>query len=87
MPYKITIEPAAVRALAKLQVTEIAKIKKKIDSLAEDCRPHGVEKLSGHDNAYRIRVGDYRIVYGIYDKQLVIVVVMIKHRKEVYRDY
>jgi mRNA interferase RelE/StbE len=79
MPYKITIEPAAVRALAKLQVTEIAKIKKKIDSLAENPHPQRVEKLSGHDNAYRIRVGDYKIIYGIYDKQLVIVVMKIKH--------
>ena len=54
--------------------------------LVDDARPDGVVKLKGSDSAYRIRVGDYRIVYEVNDEQLVILLVQFKHRREVYRN-
>jgi len=53
--------------------------------LVDDPRPHGVEKMSGERNAYRIRVGDYRIIYEIHDAVLIVVVVRVGHRRAVYR--
>ncbi len=56
-----------------------------MDGLAVNPRPKGVKKLSGLDDLYRIRVGDYRIVYQIHDDRLIVLVVRIGHRKDVYR--
>ena len=60
------------------------RITERISSLAEEPRPAGCQKLSGH-NRYRIRQGVYRIVYSIEDKRLVVFVVNVGHRKDVYR--
>lgn len=57
---------------------------RRIGQLADDPRPAGSKKLSGH-NRYRIRQGSYRIVYGIEDKELVVMVVKAGHRKDIYR--
>lgn len=56
-----------------------------IDGLANQPRPQGVEKLSGHDHAYRIRVGDYRIVYTIQDQVLIVEVIRVAQRGKVHR--
>jgi len=56
-----------------------------IDGLANQPRPHGVWKLSGHDHAYRIRVGDYRIVYTIQDQVLIVEVIRVAQRGKVHR--
>ena len=56
-----------------------------MDGLAKEPRPKGVKKLSGADDLYRIRVGDYRVVYQIRDDRLIVLVVRIGHRKDVYR--
>ena len=56
-----------------------------MDALSENPRPSGHKKLSGPDAFYRIRVGDYRIVYEIHDSKLVILVITIEHRGKVYR--
>ncbi len=56
-----------------------------MDALAANPRPKGVKKLTGLDNLYRIRAGDYRIVYQIRDDRLIVLVVRIGHRKDVYR--
>lgn len=60
------------------------RLKSKIDSLATTPRPHGSEKLSGADLLYRIRVGDYRI-YAVEDDRLLVLVVKVGHRREIYR--
>jgi mRNA interferase RelE/StbE len=57
-----------------------------LEGLSKDPRPAGVKKLAGMDNLYRIRCGDYRVVYTIQDKKLLILVVRIAHRKEVYKN-
>ena len=56
-----------------------------MDALAANPRPRGVKKLTGLDDLYRIRVADYRIVYQIQDDRLIVLVVRIGHRKDVYR--
>lgn len=61
------------------------RLGRRIDSLAENPRPQGVKKLSGEDDMYRIRVGDYRIIYQIREKSLVVLIVRIGHRSDVYR--
>lgn len=75
----------AVKALAALPREAQRLIGRRIDALAEDPRPPGVEKLKGSDNLFRVRSGDYRIVYTIEDHVLVIVVVHVAHRRDVYR--
>jgi len=61
------------------------RLKSRIDSLATAPRPHGSEKLSGVEQLYRIRAGDYRIVYAVEDDRLLVLVVKVGHRREVYR--
>jgi len=61
------------------------RIDARIQSLADNPRPPGVEKLGGEERLYRVRVGDYRVVYSIEDDVLLVLVVRIGHRGEVYR--
>jgi len=57
----------------------------RIEALSDDPSPQGVAKLEGAETLYRLRVGDYRIVYEIRDKELLVLVVKVGHRKDVYR--
>jgi mRNA interferase RelE/StbE len=61
------------------------RIAEKIEHLAEDPRPDGVVKMKGSDHEYRIRIGDYRVRYEIDDKELIIILLQCKRRKDVYR--
>jgi mRNA interferase RelE/StbE len=83
--YTVEVAPAAERSLKSLPKTIQIQIGRRIDKLAAEPRPQGVEKLTGEDRLYRIRSGDYRILYEVYDKRLLILVVKIGDRKEVYR--
>lgn len=82
--YKITIKKSAAKELENIPQKDLRKVIKRIRSLAKDPRPHGSQKLSGQE-WYRIRQGGYRIVYSIKDKDFLIDVVKIGHRREVYR--
>ncbi len=82
--YKIEIKKSAVKEIKKLPGKDIKKILEKISSLADDPRPQNCIKLSA-DKKYRIRIGAYRILYEIKDKLLVVIVVKVAHRKDVYR--
>ena len=77
--------PQAQRQLNKLAANVRATLEDAIDRLASNPRPHGVQKLAGGENEYRIRQGDYRIVYEIRDKVLVVAVVRVGHRRDIYR--
>ncbi len=81
--YKLIFRPSVWKDLDIVPKADVRRILKKIDSLAEEPRPLGSTKLSGQE-AYRIRQGNYRIIYTIEDKNLVIVVVKIGHRRDVY---
>jgi len=84
--YHIDYDKKAGKILAKIQKHDREAIKKKIDKLAEDPRPPGVEPLQGeHAGYYRIRFGDYRIIYEIRDTKLLILVVKIGNRKDIYK--
>ncbi len=81
--YDIFILPPAQKDLDKLEASAFERILKKIRALSKDARPHGCLKLSG-DGGYRIRTGDYRVLYRIDDSLKRIYIYRIKHRKDVY---
>lgn len=83
MTYRVDIRPAAVRALRKVDHQDRPRIQGAIALLAQDPRPPGARALRGRDG-YRVRVGDYRIIYTVDDGVLVVVVVTLGHRREVY---
>ena len=83
--YTILLAPSAERDLAALDKPVLRRVAARIDALAENPRPSGVKKLQGDANTWRLRAGDYRIIYTIEDNRLVILVVKIGHRREVYR--
>ncbi|MBM4133624.1 MAG: type II toxin-antitoxin system RelE/ParE family toxin [Nitrospira sp.] len=82
--YSLLIKKSAEKELRGLPKADLARIVERIRSLAQQPRPAGCEKLSGQDR-YRVRQGDYRIVYSVDDEQKVLEVVKIGHRREVYR--
>ena len=84
MAYQVTVTPPANKAIARFPLSVRARIAERLLSLADDPRPHGSLKLQGED-AYRIRVGDYRIIYTIEDDRLLVLVVDVGHRGDVYR--
>ncbi len=85
MKYKIIIAEPAIKALGKLPRKFQRQVSEKIDTLADNPRPAGTEKLQGTD-FYRVRCDDYRIVFQIKDDVLIVLVVRIGHRKDIYRD-
>lgn len=82
--YKIFVKRSVETDLAAIPKSDLQRILLKIESLSENPRPQGCEKLSGQEK-YRIRQGRYRIIYSIQDKELTVWVVKVGHRKEVYR--
>lgn len=85
MTYAIEIKQSAQKELAKLPRNIADKIIKQIRALAEDPRPIGCKKLVDTDFTYRIRINDYRVVYSLFDQQLVIQIIKIGHRKHIYK--
>ncbi len=83
--FKVLIKPSAAKELEDIDgKPDRRPVAQRIQDLATDPRPPGCEKLSGEDK-YRVRQGDYRIVYAVDDKKSVVTVVKVGHRKEVYR--
>ena len=84
--YKLQIKESAAKELGSLgNKKDRKRIATRINSLSTDPRPSGSEKLAGDENKYRVRQGNYRIVYSIDDENRTILVVKIGDRKEVYR--
>lgn len=86
MSYTVKFTKGAKRQLRKLPLDVQERIRAKINDLKIEPRPSGVKKLKGEENSYRIRIGDYRVVYEIEDDILKVTVVRVKHRNEVYKD-
>jgi mRNA interferase RelE/StbE len=84
MTYAITIERRALKSLQKISKSDRTKIIQAIEKLAEDPRPVGAKKLTGRDG-WRLRIGDYRVLYDITDTICQILVVDLGHRKDIYR--
>lgn len=85
MQYEITYAQSALKSLRKLDRTIARRILHAIDHLAEDPRPPGCKQLKGGAGEMRIRIGDYRIIYDVNDSEVVILVLAVGHRREVYR--
>ena len=85
MTYSIEFRPSALKSLKRLPKQEIIKIKCKIDNLAEQLPNPNITKLKGNNSFHRVRSGSYRIVYEINNDKLVILVVKVGHRKDVYK--
>ena len=84
MTYTIKFRPAVKKSLKKLPVKELKRIKRKIEALAEKLPDPATTKMKGNNNFHKIRVGEYRIIYEIHDDILVILVVKVGHRKDIY---
>ncbi len=83
--YRIEILPAAHRELDALHPLMGRRISRSIDNLSFDPRPRGVRKVRREENSYRLRVGDYRVLYDVYDNEKLVSVYSIRHRREAYR--
>ena len=82
--YEVRVSDKARKEIDRIPAKYAAKVEAAIEALADNPRPHGSLKLQGRD-AYRIRVGDYRIVYTISDRQLLVMVIEVGNRKDIYR--
>ncbi len=85
MRYSVEFRPAVLKNIKRVPKKELRRIKKKIDDLAENLPDQTTTKMKGNNAFHKIRVGDYRIVYEIHDDRLVILIVKVGHRKDVYK--
>lgn len=87
MSYRIAIQRAAAKQVKALPQSARQRVRAAIDALAEEPRPHGIETLDSAKKLYRLRVGSYRVVYQVQDARLVVLVVRVGDRKEIYRRF
>lgn len=83
--YRLVFKQSVAKDLRVIPNSDVARILNRLESLTENPRPPGCEKLSTRER-YRVRQGDYRIIYEIHDAELIVFVVKVGHRREVYRD-
>jgi len=83
--YEIEITRTAEKQLKKLQRAEQGRVVAAVLRLADEPRPRGSRKLTGYDDVFRIRVGTYRILYSVSGRRLVIIILKVGHRRDVYR--
>lgn len=83
--YEILIERRAEKDLRRLAAEIFQRLIAAIQALADDPRPDGCKKLTGSENDWRIRVGDYRVLYEIDDKNQIVRILRVRHRREAYR--
>ncbi|MGD0664274.1 MAG: type II toxin-antitoxin system RelE/ParE family toxin [Rhabdochlamydiaceae bacterium] len=87
MKYKVEFSKTAEKQLESIPKSDVKRIIKKTEKLATDPFPSGHESIKGSQiDAYRIRQGDYRILYTVHNEKLIVLVVKIGHRREIYRD-
>jgi mRNA interferase RelE/StbE len=86
LTYRIEVKRSAAKALQKIPKTDQKRIAEKIDSLAENLPNPDTTKMKGNNPFHKIRVGDYRIIYEIQEEVLIILIVKIGHRKDVYKN-
>lgn len=83
MAYSLHFSKQAFKELEKINEPFYSAIKQAILNLAQNPRPQGYKKLKGRDS-YRIRIGNYRVIYDIFDNELVVDIITLRHRKDVY---
>jgi mRNA interferase RelE/StbE len=82
--YRVDFAPAALRAMPKLDPQARRRLQATIELLADVPRPPAAKKLVDSGGAWRVRIGDYRVIYDIYDDRLVVLVLQVGHRREIY---
>ena len=85
MKYSVEFRPAVLKSIKRLPLKDLRRIKKKIDELAANLPNPAATKMKGNNPFHKMRSGDYRIIYEIHDDRLVILVVKVGHRKDVYK--
>jgi len=85
MRYRIAVLPRAEKEIAALDRAVLVRVDARINALAVNPRPPDCRKMAGAADLWRIRVGDWRVIYGIRDRELVVLVVKVGHRGDVYR--
>jgi len=83
--YQVNWRRSTKKDLRRISPLEVAKIVETVQTLSVEPRPLGCKKMVGSECAYRLRVGDYRIIYEVYDDTIIIEVIKIGHRRDVYR--
>jgi mRNA interferase RelE/StbE len=83
--FELRFKASVAKDLRGLPKADVRRVLARIEALRNDPRAPGCEKLAGNDELYRVRQGIYRIVYGIHDEQVVVEVIRVGHRREVYR--
>lgn len=83
--YSVELTRTAEKQLRRVAKRDRLRLIEAIESLGDKPRPRGARKLGGYDEVYRIRVGRYRVVYEVYDDRVVIIVLKVGHRKDIYR--
>ena len=83
--YELRVRPSVAKDLRGIPKTDVERILSRIEALRDEPRPQGSEKLSAQER-YRIRQGNYRIIYGIEEAEVVVEIVKVGHRREVYRE-
>jgi len=84
--YKVEFKHKAIKQLKKLPKPTIKKIADCVDKLMVDAYPNGCKKLVGTESSYRIRIGHYRVVYSVFENRLIIQIIKIGHRRDIYRN-
>ncbi len=84
MTYRVEVAPAALRQIRKLDRAAQRRVQAAIELLASEPRPSGAKKLVGGNGEWRVRTGDYRVVYEIHDNLVLILVVAVGHRRDIY---
>ena len=84
MPYSVFIKPSAAKELEGIPIKDRRRIVRRIQGLGSDPRPSGCEKLAG-DDRFRVRQGDYRVLYSVDDEARAVLIVKIGNRRDVYR--
>ncbi|RJF43831.1 type II toxin-antitoxin system RelE/ParE family toxin [Actinomyces sp. 2119] len=85
MSYRVELTAAAARQVRKIRRPARDRVLSAIEQLADNPRPDGARKLVGERTAWRIRAGDYRLIYDVVDSELLVSVVRTAHRREVYQ--
>ena len=85
MQYSIEFRPAVLKSLKRFPKRDLVRIKKKIEELGSNLPDQNITKMKGKNSFHRVRSGDYRIIYQIHDDRLVILIVKVGHRKDVYK--
>ena len=83
--YTITFAQSARKELERLSASVVNRIFPKIEAPAQNPRPPSCRKLRGFENLWRIRIGDYRVIYQVFDEELVVDIVTVRHRSQAYR--